>query len=124
VFATALGHSRSQCHLVKGGGRRHSLVITHTQGGGVQRRVTERAALLRAEGIRPIVLWSVAGRAVPSDLHAVMRGEMRRNLDGSEAGVPDHEARQQAKKPLDERAVRHAKRERQEQEQEQKLAGS
>jgi hypothetical protein len=27
-------------------------------------------------------------------LHAVMRGEMRRNLDGGKAGVPDEEARQ------------------------------
>ena len=46
----------------------------------------------------------------------MMRGEMRRNLDGSEAGVPNDEARQQAKKLLDERAARRAERERTEQE--------
>lgn len=39
-------------------------------------------------------------------LHAVMRGEMRRNLDGSEAGVPNDEARQHAKKILDDRLAR------------------
>jgi hypothetical protein len=40
-----------------------------------------------------------------------MRGEMRRNLDGSEAGVPDDEARQQAKQWLAERAARRPERE-------------
>jgi GT2 family glycosyltransferase len=38
------------------------LLITHGRTGGVQRRVAERAAALRAEGVRPIVLWPVASR--------------------------------------------------------------
>jgi sRNA-binding protein len=62
--------------------------------------------------------WTMQG----AYLHAVMRGETRRNLDGSEAGVPDDEARQQAKKLLDKRAARRAERERQEQAR--RLAGS
>jgi sRNA-binding protein len=52
--------------------------------------------------------WTMQG----AYLHAVMRGEMRRNLDGSEAGVPDDAARQHAKKLLDERAARRVERER------------
>jgi sRNA-binding protein len=55
-------------------------------------------------------------------LHAVMPGETHRNLDGSEARVPDDEARRQAKQLLDERTVRRVERERQGQER--KLAGS
>ncbi len=77
-------------------------------------------AALRADGMTldlkkfglTIHTWSVQG----AYLHAVMRGEMRRNLDGSEAGVPDDEARQQAKNLLDERAARRAERERRQQE--------
>ena len=46
-------------------------------------------------------------------LRAVARGEVRRNLDGSEAGTPDDAARQSAQKLLDERAARRAERERQ-----------
>ncbi|PPQ28919.1 glycosyltransferase, partial [Rhodopila globiformis] len=38
------------------------LLVTHGRGGGVQRHVAERAAALRAEGKRPIVLWPVASR--------------------------------------------------------------
>jgi glycosyltransferase involved in cell wall biosynthesis len=38
------------------------LLITHGRGGGVQRHVAERAAALRAEGLRPIVIWPVASR--------------------------------------------------------------
>ena len=38
------------------------LLITHGRTGGVQRRVAERAAALRAEGVRPIMLWPVASR--------------------------------------------------------------
>jgi GT2 family glycosyltransferase len=38
------------------------LLVTHGRTGGVQRRVAERAAALRAEGVRPIVLWPVASR--------------------------------------------------------------
>ena len=48
-------------------------------------------------------------------LRAVARGEMRRNLDGSAAGVPDDAAREHAQKLLDDRAVRQAERERQRQ---------
>jgi sRNA-binding protein len=46
--------------------------------------------------------WTMQG----AYLRAVMRGEMRRNLDGSAAGVPDEAARQYAQKLLDERAAR------------------
>jgi sRNA-binding protein len=45
-------------------------------------------------------------------LRAMARGDARRNLDGSEAGFPDEDARDHAQKLLDERAVRHAERER------------
>jgi len=41
-------------------------------------------------------------------LRAVMRGEMRRNLDGTEAGIPDDAAREHARKLLEERAARNA----------------
>jgi sRNA-binding protein len=41
---------------------------------------------------------------------------LRRNLDGSEAGVPDDAAREYAQKVLDERAARQAERKRREQE--------
>jgi sRNA-binding protein len=39
-------------------------------------------------------------------LRAVVRGEMRRNLDGSDAGVPDETSRTEAKRILDERVAR------------------
>ena len=55
--------------------------------------------------------WTVQG----AYLRAVARGEMRRNLDGSEAGVPDEEARHQAQKLLYERSARRAEREQREQ---------
>ena len=38
------------------------LLITHGRDGGVQRHVAERAAALRAEGFRPIVVWPAASR--------------------------------------------------------------
>jgi glycosyltransferase involved in cell wall biosynthesis len=38
------------------------LLITHNRAGGVRRHVAERAAALRAEGLRPIVLWPAARR--------------------------------------------------------------
>ena len=38
------------------------LLVTHGRAGGVQRRVAERAAALRAEGVRPIVLWPAGSR--------------------------------------------------------------
>src|SRR5271165_3127794 len=41
-------------------------------------------------------------------LRAVARGEMRRNLDGTDAGVPEDAAREWARKLLEERAARHA----------------
>jgi sRNA-binding protein len=56
--------------------------------------------------------WTMHG----AYLRAVIRGDVRRNLDGSEAGVPDEAARQHAQKVLDERAARRAERERQKQE--------
>ena len=56
--------------------------------------------------------WTMRG----AYLHAVMRGEMRRNLDGSEAGSPDEDVRLQAKKILDERSKKRAERERKERE--------
>jgi sRNA-binding protein len=49
-------------------------------------------------------------------LRAVARGEMRCNLDGSEAGLPDDTARQEAQRLLDERAARHVERARRERE--------
>ncbi|HUB50104.1 MAG TPA: ProQ/FINO family protein [Acetobacteraceae bacterium] len=49
-------------------------------------------------------------------LRAVARGEMRRNLDGSDANIPDDAARQEAQKLLDARAAKHAERARREQE--------
>lgn len=57
-------------------------------------------------------------------LRAVARGEMRRNLDGSEAGVPDDAARQEAQTILDERAARHAERARYERERRQAAAAA
>jgi GT2 family glycosyltransferase/glycosyltransferase involved in cell wall biosynthesis len=41
---------------------RSVLLVTHGRGGGVRRHVAERAAALRAQGLRPIVLWPVASR--------------------------------------------------------------
>ena len=41
---------------------RSVLLVTHDRGGGVQRRITERATSLRGEGLRPVVLWPVASR--------------------------------------------------------------
>ena len=86
---------------------------------GISRHIKEA---LRAEG------KAIDRRAIGVALHrwtkqgaylrAMVRGEIRRNLDGSEAGVPDDAARQYAQKLLDERAARQAaERERQKQEQ-------
>jgi len=55
-----------------------------------------------------IHLWTMQS----AYLRALARGEMRRNLDGSEAGVPDEAAQQEAQKLLDERAERQAEKER------------
>jgi sRNA-binding protein len=55
-------------------------------------------------------------------LRAMARGEIRRNLDGTEAGVPDDEARQNARKLLDERATRQEERARQKQERKRAMA--
>lgn len=41
------------------------LLVTHDRGGGVQRRIAGRAAQLRAEGLRPIVLTPVHREAEP-----------------------------------------------------------
>jgi GT2 family glycosyltransferase len=38
------------------------LLVTHGRDGGVKRHVAERAAILRREGLRPIVLWPVGSR--------------------------------------------------------------
>jgi glycosyltransferase involved in cell wall biosynthesis len=38
------------------------LLVTHGRGGGVKRHVVERAAVLRAEGLRPIMLWPAPSR--------------------------------------------------------------
>jgi len=45
-------------------------------------------------------------------LRAMAQGAVRRNLDGSEAGIPDDAARQDAQKLLQERAARLAEKER------------
>jgi sRNA-binding protein len=55
-------------------------------------------------------------------LRAVARGEMRVNLDGSEAGLPDDAARQEAQRLLDERAAKRAERARLERERNQAAA--
>ena len=55
-------------------------------------------------------------------LRAVARGEMRVNLDGSEAGLPDDSARQEAQRLLDERAAKRAERARLERERNQAAA--
>jgi sRNA-binding protein len=49
-------------------------------------------------------------------LRAMARGDMRRNLDGSEAGIPTEEAREQAQKLLEERERRQLERIRQQRE--------
>lgn len=49
-----------------------------------------------------IDVWTKQG----AYLRAMMRGEMRRNLDGSGAGFPDEASRMEAKAILDERAAR------------------
>ena len=41
-------------------GARAVLLVTHGRDGGVRRHVAERAAALRREGLRPIVMWPVA----------------------------------------------------------------
>jgi sRNA-binding protein len=84
---------------------------------GISRHIK---AALRAEGIAldrksmgvTLYRWTMHG----TYLRAVVRGEMRRNLDGSEAGVPDDAARQHAQQVLDDRAARYAESERQKQE--------
>jgi sRNA-binding protein len=78
---------------------------------GISKRIK---AILQAEGKAldrktvgvVIYRWTMQG----SYLHAMARGETRRDLDGSEAGIVDDEARQRAQKMLDERAARRAER--------------
>lgn len=62
-------------------GAKSVLLITHARAGGVRRHVTERAAVLRAEGFRTIVLWPAASR----------QGEGRDCILGSgpEGGTPN-----------------------------------
>jgi hypothetical protein len=60
---------------------------------------------------RSLHRWTMQG----AYLYAITRGEVRRNLDGSAARVPDDAARQYARKLLDERAARRAEQERQKQ---------
>jgi glycosyltransferase involved in cell wall biosynthesis len=57
------------------------LLVTHGRGGGVQRRVAARSAELRADGIRPILLWPVASR------NGIGRGCVLG--DGPEGGTPN-----------------------------------
>ena len=61
-------------------GRPAVLLITHGRRGGIQRRVHERAQVLRAEGKRPLCLWPVAGRQGGRDC---VLG------DGPEGGTPN-----------------------------------
>lgn len=71
-------------------------------------------AALRAEGLfdrekgYAIHRWTMQS----AYLRALEHGEMRRNLDGSEAGIPDDDARAKARALLEERAARHAEKER------------
>ena len=57
------------------------LLVTHSRAGGVRRHVAERAAILRAEGFRPIVLWPAVSRS----------GTGRECVlgDGPEGGTPN-----------------------------------
>jgi GT2 family glycosyltransferase len=57
------------------------LLVTHGRDGGVKRHVAERAATLRGEGLRPIVLWPVASRGG--------RGRDCVLGDGPEGGTPN-----------------------------------
>jgi sRNA-binding protein len=76
-------------------------------------RAEDKAIDRKAIGVA-LHRWTMQG----AYLRAIVRGESRRNLDGSEAGLPDDAARQYAQKLLDERAARQAaERERQKQEQ-------
>lgn len=60
---------------------RSVLLLTHGRGGGVQRRIAERTSALRAEGLRPIVLWPVINRN-GRDRDCVLG-------DGPEGGTPN-----------------------------------
>jgi sRNA-binding protein len=57
-------------------------------------------------------------------LQAVVRGEVRRKLDGSEAGAPDEAAREYAQKVLTERAARRAEKEQRQRERKLALAAA
>jgi GT2 family glycosyltransferase len=61
--------------------RKSVLLVTHGRGGGVQRRVAERAQALRSEGLRPIVIWPV-GRRDGKGRDCVLG-------DGPEGGTPN-----------------------------------
>lgn len=61
--------------------RKSVLLVTHGRGGGVQRRVAERAQALRSEGLRPIVIWPVGRRGDTG--HDCVLG------DGPEGGTPN-----------------------------------
>jgi sRNA-binding protein len=74
-------------------------------------RANDRTYDRKAFGMS-IHIWTMQN----SYLRALARGEMRRNLDGSGAGIPDEAARQAAQKLLDERAERQAEKERQKKE--------
>ena len=84
-------------------------------------------AVLRDEGATfdrklfgiAIDVWTKQG----AYLRAMMRGEMRRNLDGSDAGFPDEASRMEAKTILDERAARHLARAQRDQEAERTNTG-
>ena len=81
---------------------------------GISVRISE---VLRAEG-KPLTRKSVGlvlhhWTVQNSYLQAVLRGEARRNLDGSEAGPPNDAARDYAQRMLDERTAKRAGRERQ-----------
>ena len=80
---------------------RHIQEVLRTEGETIDRKMIGMA----------LHRWTTQG----AYLYAVARGEMRRNLDGSAAGVPEEGARQHAQTLLDERAVRRAERERQKQ---------
>jgi GT2 family glycosyltransferase/glycosyltransferase involved in cell wall biosynthesis len=60
---------------------RSVLLITHNRSGGVRRHVAERAAALRAQGLRPILLWP-ADRRDGTDRICVLS-------DGPEGGTPN-----------------------------------
>ena len=84
-LADPLAPSRRRMDMMRWRAERRSsgaaILITHADGGGVRRRVREHCALLRATGLRPIVLWPAAPDVVAvgdtAETGEVRNGEAR-----------------------------------------------